>query len=68
MGPPVVLPRRTPDKHLRAVGFDRHAAPAAVAALTPAKRGSHGVEIDRQPGGHAVDDRHERLVRATHQR
>jgi hypothetical protein len=53
-------------QHLRAIGLDRHAAPAAVAALPPAKRGGHRVEIDRQPGRHAVDDRHERLsVRLT---
>src|SRR4029077_10713186 len=49
-------------ENLRAVGLDRHAPAAAVAALTAPQLRGDGVEIDGEAGGHAVQHRHERLA------
>src|SRR5438874_9878100 len=49
-------------QRLRAIGFDGHASPAPVATLTPAELGRDGVEIDRQAGGHALENRDERFA------
>ena len=62
IGAPVVTPWRTPLSGSRAVGFDRHPAAAAVAALAPAELGGERVEVDREAGGHAFEDRDERLA------
>src|SRR6185436_318153 len=47
-------------QRLGAVRFDRHAPPAAIAALpAPQLRGDR-VEIDGESGGHAFENHHER--------
>ena len=47
---------------LRPVRLDGHAASAAVAALPPAQLRGHRVEIDREAGRNAFEDRDERLT------
>ena len=47
---------------LRAIGFDRHAAAAAVAALAAAQLRGDGVEVDGESGRHAFENRDERLA------
>ena len=49
-------------KNLGAIGLDRHAAAAAVAALAPPQFERDGVEIDRQTGRHALEDGDETLA------
>ena len=46
-------------ERLGAIGFNRHASPAAVAALTAAELRRDGVEVDGQAGGNAFEDRDE---------
>ncbi len=46
---------------LGAIGFDRHAAAASIAALAPAQLERDGIEIDRQAGGQPLEDRDETL-------
>ena len=58
-GAPVVRPRRTPDCTTAVIGFDGHAAAAAVAALPAPEGMSEPVEIDGKTGGQAIDDDHE---------
>ena len=48
-------------QELRAIGFDRHAPAAAVAALAAAQLERDGIEIDRQSGGQPFEDRDETL-------
>ena len=46
-------------QELRAIGFDRHAAAAAIAALAAAQFQRDGVEIDRQTRRQPFKDRDE---------
>ena len=48
-------------ERLRAIRFDRHAAAAPVAALAAAELRGDRVEVDREAGGHAFENHHERL-------
>ena len=45
-----------------AIGFNRHPPAAPTSALPPAQLRGHRVEVDRQTGGHAFEDRDERLA------
>src|SRR5439155_7561139 len=47
---------------LGAIRFNRHPAAATVPGLPSTKLGRERLEIDRQAGRHAFDDRHERLA------
>ena len=46
---------------VRRVALDAHASAAAVALLAPPKLAIHEFEIDRETGGHARKQRHQRL-------
>ena len=60
-GAPVVLAAAHARQDLRAIGFDRHAPAAAVAALAAAQFERDGIEIDRQARGQSLEDRDETL-------
>ena len=49
-------------ENLGLVGFDRHAAAAAVSTLTPLELFGDGVEIDMQSGRHALENDDEPLA------
>ena len=61
-GAPVVRPWRMPRDRLGPIGFDRHAAAAAVAALAAPQLGGDRFEIDRQTRRKAFENHHERLA------
>jgi hypothetical protein len=51
-----------PAQRVSAVGFNRHAPAAPVPGLPAAQLGGHRVEVDREPRGHAFENRDERLA------
>ena len=62
IGAPVVTPWRTPLSGSARSDSISHAAAAAVAGLAAAQLGGDRVEVDREAGRHAFEDRDERLA------
>ena len=62
IGAPVVRPWRMPLSGSARSDSISHPASAAVAGLAPAQLGGDRVEVDREAGGHAFEDRDERLA------
>ena len=56
IGPPIVSPAAHAGEDVGAIGLDRHAAAAAVAALSAAEIAGDAVEIDGKPGGDAFEN------------
>ena len=62
MGEPMVRPWRTPETMRGAVGFDLHAAAAAIALLATPELAIEFVHSDRDAGGEPCQGRHETLA------